>query len=534
MGEAVQDGHMDGMTVGWLAERNAAKYPEKEAVVFRDGDGNRDPVTHAEFNERTDRVAHGLRERGIEQGDTVAVYMQNNIPTLETYLGAMKLGALPVPVNHRFKTDEVQYVLEDSGADLLIFDTDAREVVDELQDRTGTPEEYLYVDDDQPDYADSYQAFRAAASADPVDIVPSRLDDATLMYTSGTTGKPKGCILTHENLLMQATNSLVASATDGQEVDMDGRDLVVTPLFHIAAVGLFLNSFYVSATTVVMDEFDPDRVLTVLEEESCTGAFFVPMMARALLNHPEFESFDLSAFDRFRIGAAPSGRELKKTIQERFGADIADAFGQTEMSPTTTTLMPSQALEKPDTVGRPLLNVLAKVVDPETGEEVDPGEIGRICYKGPTVMRGYYGMPEKTADTIRDGWFHSGDLVRMDEDGFVEFVGRSDDMIISGGENIYPAEIEETLHEHEAVDEVTVVGVPDDTWGERVKAVIALHEGADLTAAEVREYVGERLADFKKPQEVAFVDALPRNPTGKVLKGQAAEVEGTVLGTSGS
>ena len=521
---------MAGMTVGWLAERNANKFPEKEAVVMQGPDGREEAVTHAVFNERTDRVAHGLRDRGVEQGDTVAVFMQNNVPTLELYLGAMKLGALPVPVNHRFKVDEVAYVLEDSGADLLAFDADARGTVDELQSREGTPEEYLYVGDGRPDYADSYEGFRAAASAEPVDIVPSRLDEATLMYTSGTTGQPKGCVLTHENLLMQATNSVITSATTGRQVDIDGRDLVVTPLFHIAAFGLFLNAFYVSATTVLMADFEPGRVLGVLEEEACTGGFFVPMMARALLNQPDFDSYDLSAFDSFRIGAAPSGRELKGTIQERFGADIMDAFGQTELSPTTTTLTPGDALEKPETVGKPLLNVMVKVVDPETGEEVDAGEIGRICYKGPTVMQGYYGMPERTEEVIDDdGWFHSGDLVRADEDGFIAFVGRSDDMILSGGENIYPAEVEEILHEHEAVDEVAVVGVPDDTWGERVKAAVVLHDSATMTAREVRSYVGDRLADFKKPREVAFLEALPRNPTGKVLKNDLSTVEGVVV-----
>ena len=279
-----------------------------------------------------------------------------------------------------------------------------------------------------------------------------------------------------------------------------------------------------------MADFEPGRVLGVLEEEACTGGFFVPMMARALLNQPDFDSYDLSAFDSFRIGAAPSGRELKGTIQERFGADIMDAFGQTELSPTTTTLTPADALEKPETVGKPLLNVMVKVVDPETGEEVDAGEIGRICYKGPTVMQGYYGMPERTEEVIDDdGWFHSGDLVRADEDGFIEFVGRSDDMILSGGENIYPAEVEEILHEHEAVDEVAVVGVPDDTWGERVKAAVVLHDSATMTAREVRSYVGDRLADFKKPREVAFLEALPRNPTGKVLKNDLSTVEGVVV-----
>ena len=204
-----------------------------------------------------------------------------------------------------------------------------------------------------------------------------------------------------------------------------------------------------------------------------------------------------------------------------------DAFGQTEMSPTTTTLTPDDALEHPDTVGQPFLNVMTKVVDPDTGEEVEPGEVGRICYKGPTRMQGYYGMPEKTAQVIdEDGWFHSGDLVRMDEEGFVEFVGRSDDMIISGGENVYPAEIEEVLHEHEAVDEVAVVGVPDDTWGEVGKAVV---QGDDsLSLAELTDYVEGRLARFKRPRHLAFVEEMPMSGPSKIDREAVKERFGDV------
>ncbi|WP_276259193.1 class I adenylate-forming enzyme family protein [Haloglomus litoreum] len=521
---------MDGITVGWLAERNAHKFPEKEAVVQQGPDGREAAVTHAEFDARTNRVARGLQARGLSQGDTVAVYMQNNVETLETYLGAMKAGVLPVPINHRFTADEVAYVLADSDAALLVFDDDAREVVDDLQGREGTPDDALHVGATTPAYAEDYATWREANDGDHFDIVPGQLDDATLMYTSGTTGRPKGCILTHDNLVMQATNAAIERGIDDQAVAVDGRSLVVTPLFHIAAFGLFLNAFYVSATTVLLADFVPERVLSVLEAESVTEVFFVPMMARALLNVPDFGAYDLSALDDVAIGAAPSGRELKATIRERFDADLSEAFGQTEMSPTTTMLHPSEVMAKPDAVGRPLLNVMTKVVDPETGEPVGPGEIGRICYKGPTRMRGYYGMPERTDEVIDErGWFHSGDLVRQDEDGFLEFVGRTDDMIITGGENVYPAEIEEVLHEHEAVDEVAVVGAPDETYGERIKAAIVLHEGADLTAEDVQSYVGGRLAGFKKPREVVFLDSLPRNPTGKVLKGEVETVDGTVL-----
>lgn len=521
---------MQGATIGWLAERNAWKCPDTEAVVHQGPDGRRETVTHAELDDRANRVANALAARGFEQGDTLAVFMQNNVPTLEVYIGAMKVGVLPVPVNHRFKADEVRYVLEDSGASMLVLDADAAGIVDEIHDLASTPDAYLYAGEETPDYADGYETFREEASSERVDIVPNRLDVAMLMYTSGTTGDPKGCLLTHDNLLQQVTNGLVESALEGEEARADGRSLVVTPLFHIAAFGLFLNTYYVTATTVLLDDFDPGRVMEIFEEESITGGFFVPMMARALLDVPDFDAYDLSSLETFGIGAAPAGRELKRTIIERFGVDLSEAFGQTEMAPTTTTLQSDWVLEKSDSVGRSTIDVMLKVVDPQTGEEVEPGEIGQVCYKGPTQFQGYYNMPEKTAEVVdEDGWFHSGDLVRQDEDGFVYFAGRSDDMIISGGENIYPAEIEEVLHEHEAIDEAAVVGVPDETWGERVKAAVVLDDGEDLTAEAVQAYVGSRLADFKQPREILFLEALPRNPTGKVLKTNLAEPAGEVL-----
>jgi acyl-CoA synthetase (AMP-forming)/AMP-acid ligase II len=524
---------MQGATVGWLAERNAWKRPDKEAVVRQGPDGRRETVTHGELDDRVNRVANALSAAGYEQGDTIAVFMQNNVETIEIYLAAMKLGVIPVPVNHRFEAEEVRYVLEDSGSELLVFDADAAVIVDEIHGLASTPDSYRYVGADTPKYADSYETFREEGAAERVEVVPTRLDVAMLMYTSGTTGDPKGCLLTHDNLLQRVTNGIVDSAMEGEDANPDGRSLVVTPLFHIAAFGLFLSNYYITATTVLLDDFEPVRVMEVLEEEEITRGSFVPMMARALLNVPNFDDYDLSALETFGIGAAPAGRELKQTIVDRFGGDLTEAFGQTEMSPTTTRLHPDDVLEKSDSVGRPILNLMLKVVDPQTGEEVGPGEIGQVCYKGPTRFQGYDNMPEKTAEVIdEDGWFHSGDLVRQDEDGFVYFAGRSDDMIISGGENIYPAEIEEVLHEHEAIDEAAVVGVPDETWGERVKAAVVLHDGYDLTAEAVQDSVGSRLADFKKPREVLFLDALPRNPTGKVLKADLEEPAGEVLESS--
>jgi ABC-type branched-subunit amino acid transport system ATPase component len=261
-----------------------------------------------------------------------------------------------------------------------------------------------------------------------------------------------------------------------------------------------------------------DRVMEVIDAEDITGSFFVPMMSRALLDADGFDDYDIDSFEHYMTGAAPSGKELKEQIIDAFDANLYEVFGQTEMAPVTCLLDPENALEKPDSIGKPITNVTVKVVDAD-GEEVEPGEVGRIAYRGPTAFREYLGMPEKTDEVFDDeGYFVSSDLVRRDEDGFLYFVGRYDDMIVSGGENIYPAEIEEILHEHESISEAAVVGVPDEEWTERVKAAVVLRDGESMTSEVVMDYVGSRIADFKKPREVEFYEELPRNPTGKILK----------------
>lgn len=504
---------MRGLTYGHVAEANARKYPDDTCFVMETGKGIQ-RLTFAEFNERADRTAHLLRQYGVEKGDRVAVYMQNNVETLETYYGAMKLGALPVPINHRFKAQEVRYVLRDSESGLIVYDADAADTVRTLVDGESPVDEFLYVGEVVPNHADDFREARESAPTDRVAVVPDRADDAALMYTSGTTGKPKGCVLTHDNVVQNSVNTVYSA---GFEEGAD-RFLVVTPLFHIAAFEMFNNTFYTGSTSYIVDDFDPVRILEIVEEASITGSFFVPTMSRALLAVDGFEEYDLSSFEHYMTGAAPSGEELKKAIIESFDTNLYEVFGQTEMSPVTTILKPDDALDKPDSIGKPIINVSLKVVD-EAGEAVERGEIGRAAYKGPTAFREYLGMPEKTEAVFDDeGYFVSSDLVRRDEDGFVYFVDRYDDMILSGGENVYPAEIEELLHEHEAVAEVAVVGVPDERWGEHVKAVVVLDEEGTLAAADVTAYVEERLAGFKKPREVEFVDELPRNPTGKVIK----------------
>ena len=505
---------MEGLTLGDVAETNATKYPDDHCLVSLTGDTRRE-LTFREFDDRVSQLARAFADRGVSKGDRVAVYMQNHPETLVTYYAAMKRGALPVPVNHRFKDEEVGYVLRDSGAGLCVFDADARETISTVADRSGTDiQEYLYLGDDVPDFADGFHDTRERASTGRVEVVPDRLDEAALMYTSGTTGKPKGCVLTHDNVIQNSVNTVYTCNFEEKE----DRFLVVTPLFHVAAFALFNNTFYCGSTTYLMDDFDPVRVMEAIEADRLTGSFFVPTMSRALLNVDGFEDYDLGSFRHYMTGAAPSGEELKREVIDAFDVNLYDMFGQTEMSPVTCLLDPEAALEKPDSIGKPIVNVAVKVVD-DDGEEVEQGEVGRIAYRGPTAFRGYLGMPGKTEEVFDDeGYFVSSDLVREDDDGFFYFVGRHDDMIISGGENIHPAEVEEVLHEHDNIAEAAVVGVPDEEWTERVKAAVVLHDDAEMAPGDVAEHVGHNLAEFKKPREVEFYDELPRNPSGKILR----------------
>ncbi|WP_226482711.1 class I adenylate-forming enzyme family protein [Natrinema amylolyticum] len=505
---------MSGLTVGHLVQRNARKYPDQEAAVHR-SDGRRvGAYTYTEFESRVTRVANGLADLGVRAGDTVALYMKNNVETLECFVGAMLIGARPVPVNHRFKGQEVSYVLDDSGPEVAILDAFGADTIGDIHDDPIVPvETFLSVDEDPPAFASSYEAFLENASADAVDVVPDRQDQAALMYTSGTTGRPKGCRFTHDNLLTLAADGVY----EGDYLEPGNRHLIVTPLFHVGAFVPFITNLYVGGTTIVTDGFDPERVLTLLEEESINSSYFVPTQSRMLLSVDDVADYDLSAFESYGTGAAPSSADLKREIIETFDTDLVESFGQTEAM--ATRLPPERTLEKADSVGRPSLNLEMKVVD-DAGNRLPRGEIGRAAYKGPSVFDGYHNMPEKTDDVYdEDGWFVSDDLIKRDEEGFVYFVGRADDMIVSGGENVHPAEVEEVIHEHPAVNEVAVVGVPDERWGERVKAVVVPEDDAtDLEADDIASHVEERVAGYKKPREVEFRSELPRNPTGKVLK----------------
>lgn len=504
------------MTLGDILARQARRLPEHEAFVDA---GRR--LTFAAFNRRVNRLANALRGLGVSRGDRVAALLPNSAEIEEVYFACAKLGALAVPLNFRFVPEEAAYVVHDAGASVLVYDEAFRATVDGARPQLATVRHFVRVNaPDRALEAESgggdlaYEELLRSASEDEPHVPVDEDDGAFIMYTSGTTGRPKGAVLTHRNYVINATNLLA----EGILLGPGDRYLCVPPVFHTAALAVTVLTVYSGACTVMMRAFDPKEVLAAIQRERISVLFLVPAMWNMLLQVPEPHRYDVSSLRIGVTGAAIMPTRLKEQVMARFpGVGIWDAFGQTEMSPVVTLLKPQDALRKPGSVGKAVVNVEIRVVD-DQDRDVPPGEVGEAIYRGPTVMKEYWRNPQATAEALRGGWFHSGDLVRQDADGYLYVVDRKKDVIITGGENVYPAEVEEVLYRHPAILEAAVVGAPDPKWGEAVLAVVVPRPGHTLTADEVIAWCEGRLAGYKKPRRVEFVQALPRNSAGKVQK----------------
>jgi fatty-acyl-CoA synthase len=474
--------------------RHAYARPEGVAIRF---DGS--SITWRALHDRVGRLAAAFAERGVARGDRVAILMTNRPEFVEATLAANAAGAIAVPVNFRLAGEEVAYVLRDSGAKLLVTEEALRGAVDAPVLVTG------------PEYEEAIAGAEPAAAAE----IDER-DVALIMYTSGTTGMPKGAMLTHLNLLMQAITAIRTSRL----FDEDSVALINVPLFHIAGIGGMPPSLLLGTPTVIMPTapFDAASTLDVVEAEGVTGLFLVPAQWQVLCAHPDATSRTRS-LRTISWGAAPASISLLEKMAETFPhAEIVSVFGQTEMSPVTTSLPAADALRKIGSVGKPVPTVAVRIVDDEMND-VPQGEVGEIVYRGSTLMAGYWNKPAETAEAFAGGWFHSGDLVRADEEGFIYVVDRKKDMIISGGENIYCAEVENALAGHPAVSEVAVIGLPHDRWGETPAAVVVAADAqAPPSLEDLVEWTKDRLASYKKPTLLYVVDELPRNAGGKVLK----------------
>ncbi|MEV0557065.1 o-succinylbenzoate--CoA ligase [Streptomyces sp. NPDC050597] len=491
----------------WPARR-ARKTPHRTALIHGDT-----TVTYAGLYERTTRLAHALRACGVRRGDRIAYLGPNHPSYLETLFAAGTLGAVFVPLNTRLAGPEIAYQLTDSGAKALVYGPSFAGLVAGLP---GNSDVRTYVE-----VGAEYDQLLGAASDEAIDEPVTADDTCIIMYTSGTTGRPKGAMLTHGNLTWNAVNVLV-----DQDVIADERALVSAPLFHTAGLNMLtLPVLLKGGTCVLVEAFDPEATFDLIERHRITFMFGVPTMFEHVARHPRWADADLSSLRMLSCGGSPVPTPLIAAYQER-GLTFLQGYGMTEASPGVLFLDAEHAVTKAGSAGVPHFFSDVRVVRPDL-TPAETGETGEVVVRGPHVMPGYWGLPDETAAVFHDGWFRSGDAARIDEDGYVTIVDRIKDMIISGGENIYPAEIEDQLLAHPDIVECAVIGVPDEKWGEVPRAVVVPREDVALDPDEVLASLAGRLAKYKIPKSVVLADELPRTASGKLLKSRVRKRYGT-------
>jgi fatty-acyl-CoA synthase len=493
-------------------ERHANGDPDGVGLVFR---GER--FTWAQLRDRANRVAHVLASSGVRRGDRVAMVLSNRPEFIDLVMGINRLGAIAVPVNFRLTPFEIAYVLTDSGASVVVSESGMglNEATREAIAMVEHPVQQLVMDEAAIAPAIGYDGLVAAASTEPLPW-PATMDDVSLiLYTSGTTGRPKGATVTYGALAAQSLNTVTSLGLIHEDDVMVGA----MPLFHIAGVAFFLPAmqFGVRLVLAPTGALDVEALLDLMEEESATMFGMVPTVWQDICLSPTLKDRTLK-LRSLMWGAAPATPQLLRLMFETFpGSTILTSFGMTETL-SSLVLHGEHAIERFGSVGKPLPTLQIRVVD-DAGDDVAPGEVGEIVYRGPTVTTSYWNNPAATEEAWRGGWFHSGDLVKRDEDGFVYVVDRLKDMIISGGENIYCAEVEAAIGEHPKVRDAAVVGKPDERWGEVPVAFVCSIDPADpVTAEEIIALCEQRLAAYKRPKDIRFVDDFPRTSTGKIQK----------------
>lgn len=500
----------------WLTKRELIS-GNRLAVVNR-----HKRFTYKEMNRRCNRLANALRDHGVRPGDRVASLLMNGHEQLELIFAVAKLGAIFLPINYRLTVPEIEYIIDDSGSRSLFFHDEFRHLAEGVSELKNF-DNFIYCGnaracDDDADY----EAFIASGDDSEINASVGADDVALLMYTSGTTGRPKGAMLTHA---AHAAN--VYHTTQRLPIHADTVALGVAPMFHIGGTSVIvLPTLFQGGTVVTLPEFDPIKVLEATEQERITGLFCVPSMWQMIVDELDKKDFDLSSIEFLMTGAAPTPLKILAYFKER-GLDIYEGFGMTEMAPLVTILDKWDCERKNGSVGYPAFFVDVRTIDDE-GNDVGPNNVGEVVCRGPNMLKGYWNKPEATADALRGGWYHSGDLGYLDDEGFLYIVDRKKDMIISGGENVYPAELEQTMYQNDAIAEVAVIGVPHEKWQEVPAACVVLKEGAALTENELIEFCNERMARFKVPKAVYFLDELPKSGAGKILKTELRKSHGGI------
>ncbi len=479
--------------------RTAAEHPDAIACKLDDA-----AFDYALLDNASARVATMLGSLDVQAGDRVAIMLPNVPYFPAVYYGILRAGAVVVPMNVLLKCREVAYYLSDSGAKVIFAWHGFLEAAEQGAEQAGVTVVTVAPGEIEKEvFAHEPAAEVAERDGD---------DTAVILYTSGTTGKPKGAELTHANLRGNVEASANLFTLGVGDVIFGGL-----PLFHSFGQTCTMNAaIRVGATVTLLPRFEPAKALEILERDACTVFEGVPTMYGALLHHPDRETVDASSLRVCASGGASMPVEVMRGFEQAFGCKVLEGYGLSETSPVASFNHPDRE-RKAGSIGTPIEGCEMKVVG-DDGEEVAAGEVGEIVIKGNNVMKGYWQRPDATAESIKDGWFSTGDMAKVDEDGYFFIVDRKKDLIIRGGYNVYPREVEEVLYEHPAVREAAVVGVPDDEWGEEVGAAIALKEGQSADAEELQAFVKEQVASYKYPRRIWFVDDLPKGPTGKILK----------------
>lgn len=494
------------MNIGDLITKSCRRYSKDVAIVFEDR-----TYTFREVGERVNRLANSLLNIGLKKGDRVAMLLHNCNQFIEADFAMARCGLVRVPLNIRLSASDHEYVLDNSGAKALIFGSPFSQQVMEIKNAPAL-KHLICVGGEDPCFI-SFEKLIAEGLPSEPGVSVEEDDLYGLVYTSGTTGRPKGVMLSHRNCVSLTLNLILE-----RDVRRGDRLLHFGPLTHASGVWV-LPHFCRGAANFILKEFNIELILETIQRHKITTLAMVPTIIIRLLSYPDLDRYDLSSLRTVNYGGSPMPAEKLKEAINKFGYIFSQNYGQTE-APTTITYLSKEEMrneEKLLSAGCPYLRVDVKVVNKE-GVEVKPGEIGEIIVKSDHVMKGYWKNEEATREKIVDGWLHTEDMATVDEEGFIYIVDRISDMIVSGGFNIYPREIEEVINSHPAVEEVCVIGVPSEKWGEEVKALVALKQGHSLTEDELLDFCKENLASIKKPKSVEFVDNLPKNAYGKIMK----------------
>lgn len=497
----------------------AAKMADKTAYYFMD-----QPSSYAELDGAVTKFASGLEKLGVKKGDHIALLLGNSPHFAISFYGALRLGATVIPINPIYAPDEIGYIVKNGDVKAVVMLDLLLPLAEKMHPVLASAEHYIICETPQGKSAGSdlsqltiypkMKSFSEIIALGSLDFEAPELDDedvAVILYTSGTTGRPKGAMLTHKNLYSNAKDV-------GEYLQMNGNDRVITtlPMFHVFCLTVALNAPLLSGATIIIDpKFSPKEVFRIVDKYEATVFAGVPTMYNFLLQYAQAHGGNLDSLRLCISGGASMPVALLNSFEKKFNVMISEGYGLSEASPVTC-FNPLDRPRKPGSIGTNIVNVENKVVD-ELGEEVPVGQVGELIVRGPNVMKGYYKMPEETAASIRDGWLYTGDMARMDEDGYFYIVDRKKELIIVGGFNVYPREVEEVLYNHPDVVEAAVIGVPDPNQGESVKGYV-VKKNPSLTEEELLAYCKDCLAKYKVPTSIEFIDELPKNTTGKILR----------------